>query len=169
MKYVRPIMICKDGPTTGISSYLGDLLHRLFMQVTHCRLFSNGLDVIEVFENYVDNVGLQSTTRFVTFDIDEICAHFSHELTLKALEYFLVKFSQIHALDGLLIKTIIDLVRLVLMNQYFVYRNKLYQQIYGSPLGNPLTIPLACMYFFYTQATWLTVMMSQEKNELFGR
>lgn len=162
-------MICKHGPTIGIALYLGDLLNRLFTQVTRCRLFSNGLEVVETLEYYAHKVGLQSITRFVTFNIDEICSYFSHDFAIKTLEYFLVKYGNVCNLNGLSPSTVIELVRLVLKNQYFVYRNQLHQQILGSALGCPLTIPLACIYFCYTQVKWLTVLIEQDKHELFGR
>jgi uncharacterized membrane protein len=69
------------------------------------------------------------------------------------------------------IEAIIQLIRLVLQNQFFIYENKLYQQIHGSASGSLVTIPLACIYLFYGQSlsSSLTHCLINNKNELFGR
>ncbi|CAF5222662.1 unnamed protein product, partial [Rotaria magnacalcarata] len=36
---IQPIVVCNDGPTIGISRYVGHLLGLLFNEATHCKLF----------------------------------------------------------------------------------------------------------------------------------
>ena len=63
--------------------------------------------------------------------------------------------------------TIIQLVQLILQHQYFLYENKLYQQLAGGPLSLPLTKTLVNIYLWYCQLD--LVSMLSNKKELFGR
>ncbi|CAF1156420.1 unnamed protein product [Didymodactylos carnosus] len=167
---VRPIMTCKDGPTMGIARYLRDLLWSIFHQLTGCLTLSNGANLVQAFELYSEKGYLQSTNLFTSFNINEFCNKFSHQVMIKALEHFLRTYGTEDNMHGLTIDTIIKLVSLVLQNQFFVYQDKLYEQTMGSASGLPLTIPLACIYIFYCQPTLLTALIVQQENqnELFG-
>ena len=95
---------------------------------------------------------------------------FSHDLMIKALEHFLVNYGTQKQMEDLSIETIVCLVRVVLANQFFIYRNKLYQQTTGILSNCPLNIPLTWIYMCYTQPAWISVLKNQkEQNELFGR
>ncbi|CAF2935437.1 unnamed protein product [Rotaria sp. Silwood2] len=154
----------------GISHCLSHLLWSIFTQATGCRIFTNGADLVQTFELYSRNNALQSTTLFVTFNIHELCTKFSHDIMFKALEHLLLTYGTEETMDGLTIETILQLVRLVLGNQFFVYQNRLYQQTIGNGSGCPLTIPLTYIYLCYCQPAWMSVLMAQkQQNELFGR
>ncbi|CAF3704716.1 unnamed protein product [Rotaria sp. Silwood1] len=103
--------------------------------------------------------------------MNDICTKFSHEKVINALEnFFNLHQSEIQeTCVGLTKEIIIELVRLVLQNQYFIYEKKLYQQIHGSASGSLLTIPLACIYLFYGQSTSLIHTLINNKKELFAR
>ncbi|CAF3277688.1 unnamed protein product [Rotaria sp. Silwood2] len=166
---VRPIMICNNGATMRISHYLSNLLWSIFHQQTGCKTFTNGAQLVQTFELYSKNQYLQSTTLFITFNIHEMCTKFSHEVMIKALEHFLLTYATQEKMEGLAIETILQLVRLVLDNQYFIYRNKLYQQTKGNASGCRLTIPLTCIYLCYTQPTLMSALIDQNHIELFGK
>ncbi|CAF5104595.1 unnamed protein product, partial [Rotaria sp. Silwood1] len=167
---IRPVVVCNKGPTMRISRYLCNLLWSLFHQLTGCRTFRNGVDVIENFESYARNNYLQSTTLFVTFNIHEICMNFSHEIMIKALEHFLLIYgTQVSMEEELAIETILQLVRLVLENQMVLYGSCLFEQTRGNASGCPLTIPLACIYLCYSQPALMSVLIAQKQQELFGR
>ncbi|CAF4175225.1 unnamed protein product [Rotaria sordida] len=167
---IRPVVVCNRTPIMRISRYLCKLLWSLFHQLTGCRTFHNGIDVIENFESYAKNNYLQSTTLFVTFNIYEICMNFSHEIMIKALEHFLIIYGpQVSMDEELTIETILQLVHLVLENQMVLYENCLFKQIRGNASGCPLTIPLACIYLCYSQPALMSVLMAQKQQELFGR
>ncbi|CAF4205173.1 unnamed protein product, partial [Rotaria sordida] len=65
------------------------------------------------------------------------------------------------------IATILQLVRLVLDEQYFIYNYNFYRQTTGSASGSSLTIPLVYIYLFYWQPDLLEDLIN--KNELFFR
>ena len=143
----------------------------MFNQITGCKTFANSDDIVHTLEQYDKHGCLHETTHFVTFNINDISTQFSHEMALQALEKFLtIHGSELQkTVEGLTNETIIQLVRLVLQNQYFIYENKLYQQIHGSASGSLLTIPLACIYLFYGQSSLSIHTLIRNKNELFGR
>ena len=157
-------------------TYLSDILWSMFNQVTGCKTFSNSDDLVYTLEQHIKHgYSLEQNTEFITFNIHEICTKFSHELAIQALEKFLqFHASELHLImteKVLTIKTIIELTRLVLQNQFFIYENKLYQQIHGSASGSLLTVPLAFIYFFYGQSSILSLIhcFINNPNELFGR
>ncbi|CAF1434591.1 unnamed protein product [Adineta steineri] len=158
---VQPIMICNDGPTEGICRFLGRLLGLLFNDSTHCKKFHKPVNVIHEMEFYQKNGQLQPTTLFATFNIDNLCLMFSHEQVIIALERFLnhCLLSDYH-IQGMTIDTILQLVRLVLDNQYFVYNYKFYKQTQGGASGSLLTIPFVHIYLFYWQHDLLNELRS---------
>ncbi|CAF2717588.1 unnamed protein product [Rotaria sp. Silwood2] len=168
---LQPIIICKNGPTFNLAHYLSDILWSIFNQIASCKTFANSDDIVYTLEQYVKHGYLHETTHFVAFNINDICTKFSHEKAIKALENFLnMHSSELQKItEGLTNKTIFELVRLVLQNQYFIYENKLYQQIHGGASGSLLTIPLACIYLFYGQSSILIHTLINNKNGLFGR
>ncbi|CAF1494537.1 unnamed protein product [Adineta steineri] len=158
---VQPNMICNDGPTEGICRFLGCLLGLLFNDSTHCKKFHKAVNVIHEMEFYQKNGQLQPTTLFATFNIDNLCLMFSHEQVIIALERFLnhCLLSDYH-IQGMTIDTILQLVRLVLDNQYFVYNYKFYKQTQGGASGSLLTIPFVHIYLFYWQHDLLNELRS---------
>ncbi|CAF4515840.1 unnamed protein product [Rotaria sp. Silwood2] len=160
-------MVCNDGPTTGICRFLGSLLGALFNEATHCRKFKKAVDVIHALEFYQKSGQLQPNTLFASFNIDDLCIRFSHEQAINALERFLNAYVPDHHIQGMTIDTILQLARLVLENQYFIYNYKLYQQTMGGASGSPLTIPLVYIYLFYWQQDLMNDLVP--KNELFVR
>jgi hypothetical protein len=160
-------MVCNDGPTIGIICYLGHLLGSLFNEATHCKTFYKAIDVIHTMEFYVKSGHLHPTTLFASFNIDELCITFSHQQVIIALEHFLNDYVPDRLIDGMTIDTIIQLVRLVLENQFFIHHYKLYRQIAGSASGSSLTIPLVYIYLFYWQPNLLNIFINE--NEVFGR
>ncbi|CAF1342751.1 unnamed protein product [Rotaria sordida] len=165
---VQPIIICNDGPTMGISRYLGRLLELLFNDATYCKKFHKAYNVIHAMEFYQKNGHLRPTTLFASFNINDLCLNFSHQQVMDALEHFLNSYiSSDHSIQGMTITTILQLVRLVLHEQYFLYNYKLYRQIAGCASGSLLTIPLVYIYLFYWQQNLLEDLIN--KNELFFR
>ncbi|CAF2979247.1 unnamed protein product [Rotaria socialis] len=164
---IQPIVVCNDGPTIGIAGYVGHLLGLLFNEATDCKLFSKSIDVIQAVEYYSQSGHLQPTTLFASFNIDDLCTRFSHDHAVAALERSLHSYAFDHLIQGMTIDTIVQLVRLVLENQYCVLGKNLYRQRIGGGSGLPLTIPLTYIYLFYWQQDPMNVFIN--KNELFGR
>ncbi len=156
----------------GIMRYLSRLLWSIFNQAYGCKTFSNGADAVHALEQYAKDGHLRSTSLLATFNVNDFCTRFPHEETIKALEHFLNVHGsqqQDEVGESLTNEIIIQLVRLVLDNQYFVYEDKLYQQIKGGASGSPLSIPLACIYMFHCRSALMTALIDHKNDELFGR
>ncbi|CAF3262907.1 unnamed protein product [Rotaria sp. Silwood2] len=118
-------------------------------------------------ELYQQSKHLQPTTLFASFNIDELCTMFSHQQAIEALKFVLDYHAFDHFIDGITIDTIIQLVRLVLKNQSFIYNDNLYQQIHDGASGSPLTIPLIYIYPIYWRRDLINIFVN--KHEAFGR
>ncbi|CAF2979230.1 unnamed protein product [Rotaria socialis] len=166
---VQPIMVCNDGPTMAIARYITPLLWSIFDRATNCIRFSNGaIDVVHAIERYAQNGHLKPSALFVTFNMDNLTTIFSHDETIAALKSLLSDQLKDQMIQGITVDTIIQLVYIVLQNQFCVSNNKLYQQFKGGASGLPLTMLLTYINMFYGQHRDL-VKSFVEKNELFGR
>ena len=152
----------------NVTRFLTHLLQPLYNYVTYSTTLERGIDVIDAIERYSSKGFLQSNTLFATACIHDLSTIIPHEQMIQTLERFLHEFltDQQH-LEGIQSSTIICLVRLLLENQYFLYENKLYQQIRGGARNSSLTILLANIYVFYWQQELIGTL--KKKNEIFGR
>jgi hypothetical protein len=140
-------------------------------QLTHCKLFSNSDQIVSDLEEYVSNDRLHENTQFITFSINDIGAKFSHQIIIEALQNFLRIYDDYEfgkTSKSITNDAMIELVRLVLQNQFFVYENKLYRQVCGGASGSLLTMPLACIYLFYSQSP-LLILTLKNSNDILGR
>ncbi|CAF3034520.1 unnamed protein product [Rotaria sp. Silwood2] len=85
---------------------------------------------------------------------------------IEALENFF-SFTSKTKIDGILTTTIIQLIRLILENQFSVYENKLYQQMIGSSIDSSLIRILIDIYIFYWQYDLLRIL--NKKRDIFFR
>ncbi|CAF4627615.1 unnamed protein product, partial [Rotaria sp. Silwood2] len=162
---VQPIIVCNDGPTMRISRYLGRLLGLLLNDANHCKKFNKAYNVIHAMNFYQNSGQFRPTTLFASFNINDLCINFSHHQVIDALENFLnLYISSDHSIQGMTISTILQLVRLVLDEQYFIYNYKLYRQTAGCASGSSLTIPLVYIYLYYWRRDFLEDLIN--KNEL---
>ena len=163
----RPRLLCTFGPTLSIARYLDRLLQPIYDQMASTTTFHKGADAVHALELYKQKGLLKPTTHFATLHIDHLHTMFPHKETIQALEHFLHDHGFNGHIQGLTINTIVQLVRLILRNQYFIYDNRLFQQMKGGGPGAPLTALLADIYMLYWQQNLVSIL--NEKNELFGR
>ena len=70
-------------------------------------------------------------------------------------------------IDGLSIDTIIELARIVLQGNVFVYNRKFYQQTVGGAMGSPFTLTLANIFMWKWEKQ--TILSNLPSHELYGR
>ena len=165
---LEPIVICKDGPTVGISRYLSHVLCSIIDQTIGCKTSVSETGVVLALESYRQQGHLRPTTLFATFNIHPVCTMFPHEMTIDALQALLETHGSEQQTHGLTNETIVRLVRLVLKNQFFLYQNQLYRQTIGGGSGSRVTLPLACIYLFHCLPGLITAL-SNSKHELLAR
>ncbi|CAF1365092.1 unnamed protein product [Rotaria sp. Silwood1] len=143
------VLVCCLGLTIDISRYISRLLQNIYDQATHSTTFFKASNVIYALENYAKEVHLQSNTLFAAVHVNDLCTLIPHEQLTESLQHFLYDYVPDGQVQGLTVDTIIELVRFVLQNQYFIFDNKICRQIKGCGSGQPLNHLLANIYMFY--------------------
>ncbi|CAF3548955.1 unnamed protein product [Rotaria sp. Silwood1] len=147
----QPVTVCCLGLTIGISRYISRLLQPIYDQATRSTTFFKATNPVHALENYAKEVRLQSNTLFAAVHVNELCTLIPHEQLTEPLQHFLYDYVPDGQVQGLTVDTIIELVRFVLQNQYFIFDNKICRQIKGCGSGQPLNHLLANIYMFYWQ------------------
>src|ERR1700730_14611788 len=88
------------------------------------------------------------------------------EESLQILREFLIEHG-CEKVNGISIDTIIQLARLVLTENAFVYDDKYYKQIIGGAMGSPFTLTLANIFMFDWEKD--LVHRQQTLEEIYGR
>jgi hypothetical protein len=156
-----------NGPSTGVSHFLDQLLRPLFDHVAKETTFVNGIDLVRQLEKYRHDGRLLPLTQFITFDVTDLYTMIPRNGSLEALGRFLVRHSVKGKIGSLSIDTILKLARLVLDTNYFVYDDKYYRHIKGGAMGSPFTMTLANVYMLEWEQPLVESQLRQ--NELYGR
>ncbi|CAF4059560.1 unnamed protein product, partial [Rotaria sp. Silwood2] len=153
--------------TINLSRFLIRLLQPIYDHVTFSKTFNTGVDVINALEEYNKKGLLRSNTLFVALHIHDLSTLIPHDHMYTTLQRFLCQYLFDREIEGLTLPTILDLVRLVVENQYILYENKFYQQIQGGACNAPLTMLLTNIFIYYWQQELMATLNVQ--NEIFGR
>jgi hypothetical protein len=155
------------GPTNRVSHFLDHLLRPIFDHVAKQTTFINGIDLVRQLEKYQVDGHLLLSTRFITFDVTDLYTMIPRNGALAALGRFLVKTSTRGKIGNLSVNTILQLARLVLDTNYFVYDNTYFRQIKGGAMGSPFTMTLANIYMLEWEQPLIESQLKQ--GELYGR
>ena len=155
------------GPTIGVSHFLDHLLRPVFDCVAEQTTFINGIDLVRQLENYRDSGHLRASTQFVTFDVTDLYTMIPRNGALEALGRFVMQNATKGKIGNLSVDTILQLSRLVLDTNCFVYESKYYRQIKGGAMGSPFTMTLANVYMLEWERSLIESQLSQ--GELYGR
>lgn len=156
-----------NGPSTGVSHFLDQLLRPVFDHVAQETTFVNGIDLVRKLEKYRDDGHLLPSTQFITFDVTDLYTMIPRNGALEALGRFLLRHSVKGKVGNLSIDTILKLARLVLDTNYFVHESKYYRQIKGGAMGSPFTMTLANVYMLEWEQSLVESQTSE--GELYGR
>ena len=155
-------------PIKLIASYVNILLQPFIEEIIHSSTsLSTGHDAIAALELYAQRGYLRSTTLLATIYIHDLDTTLLHHLMIEELEKFLLFHVPHGHIEGISIRTILQLVQLILENQFYIYDNQLYQQIAGGPTQTYLIRALIDIYLFHLQQHFLSIL--HQHNELFGR
>jgi hypothetical protein len=152
--------------TTKISKFLDRLIRPLFDRYARTTTIIDGTDLLHRLQLYSQQGYLKPSTLFVTFDITDLYTMLPQEESLRILSEFLRKY-ECEKVNKLTIETIIELARLVLETNAFVYGNKFYRQIIGGPMGSAFTLTLANIFMWNWQEQ--TILPQLPTQELYGR
>jgi hypothetical protein len=154
---LRPTISSINGPATGVSHVLDHVQRPIF----------NGIDLVRQLKKYRDSGYLLSSTQFITLDVTDLYTMIPRNGSLEALGRFLVQNSIKGKIGNLSVDTILQLARLVLDTNCFVYDNKYYRQIKGGAMGSPFTMTLANVYMLEWEQPLIELQRSQ--GEVYGR
>lgn len=152
--------------TRPISHFLDRSIRPLFDHYVRRTTIVDGTDLLDKLQLYERQSYLKSTTLFITFDITNLYTMLPQEDSLKILDEFL-REHQCHKIDGIDIDTIIQLARIVLEENVFVYDKKFYRQIQGGAMGSPFTLTLANIFMWKWEKQ--TILSRLSSQELYGR
>ncbi|CAF4098144.1 unnamed protein product, partial [Rotaria sordida] len=163
---LRPILNTIHAASKQISQFLDKLLRPLFDRFVRQTTFVDGADLLEQLQKYIQKGYFNSSTLFITFDITNLYTMLPQEESLAILTEFLHTHN-CERINGLSIDTIIELARIVLQANAFVYNNKFYRQIIGGAMGSALTLTLANIFMWKWERQ--TILPKLSSHELYGR
>jgi hypothetical protein len=155
-----------DAPTTGISRFLDRLIRPLFDKNVRSTTIVDGVDLITRLQKYAADGHLKPSTLFCTFDINNLYTMLPQEESLQILAEFLHTYGYTKV-KGIHVDTILQLARIVLEENAFVYGNKFYKQIIGGAMGSPFTLTLANIFMWKWEKQ--TILAKFATTEIYGR
>jgi hypothetical protein len=127
----------------------------------------DGTDLLDRLQQYIDKGYLTSSTLFITSDITNLYTMVPQEESLVILAEFLHEYGYEH-INGITIDTIIELARIVLEGNVFVYDDQFYQQIIGGAMGSAFTLTLANIFMWKWEKQTILPKLAASP-EIFGR
>jgi len=88
------------------------------------------------------------------------------EESLNIVKRFLIKHN-IEKVNSISLDVIIQLARIVLTENAFIYDKKYYKQILGGAMGSPFTMTLANIFMWHWERDFISDLHSS--NEMYGR
>ncbi|CAF1237188.1 unnamed protein product [Rotaria sp. Silwood1] len=163
---LRPILNTIHAVTKQISQYLDKLIRPLFDRFVRHTTFVDGADLLDQLQKYIQKGYFNSSTLFIIFDIANLYTMLPQEESLAILAEFL-RVHNCERINGISIDTIIELARVVLQANAFVYNNKFYRQIIGGAMGSAFTLTLANIFMWKWERQ--TILPKLPSHELYGR
>jgi hypothetical protein len=152
--------------TTAISKFLDRLIRPLFDRYCRATTIVDGVDLLDRLQQYIADGYLTASTLFITFDITDLYTMLPQEEALEILAEFL-REHECEKVNGISIETIVELARIVLKQNVFVYGNKFYRQILGGAMGSAFTLTLANIFMWKWEKQALHAKLSS--HEIRGR
>ena len=133
---LRPINSSIGSPTYEISKYLARILKYLYNDVYTVR---NSKE----FASFIFNQKIEPNERIVSFDVTSLFTSIPVDLALQIVKEELNNTTIWTQHTGLSADHIYGLLKFVLNNSYFMYEDCHYHQIFGCPMGSPVSAVIA--------------------------
>jgi hypothetical protein len=158
----HPIVLGSDDE----EEFLDKLIRPLFDMYASTTTIIDGVDLLRKLDAYCQQGYFTSSTLFIIFDITDLYTMLPQEESLKVLNEFLEEH-HCQRVNGISIETIIELARVVLEENFFLYKNKFYRQIVGGAMGSTFTLTLANIFMWKWQKQ--TILPQLPAHECYGR
>ena len=142
------------------------IIRSLFDKYAKSTTFADGVDLLDKLQRYIAAGYLTASTLFVTFDIIDLYTMLPQEEALAILAEFLHEHG-CEKVEKISIDTIVQLARLVLQENVFVYDKKYYRQVIGGAMGSPFTLTLANIFMWKWEKQ--AILSKISTLEVYGR
>ncbi|XP_067614011.1 uncharacterized protein [Eurosta solidaginis] len=131
---LRPICSFVNVPCYKLSKFVGSILENIISEDLNIK---SSLQLKEKINNFT----IQDYEILISFDVVSLFTNIPIHLAIRTIMRKWEKLETHTQIDKKQFQTILDFC--LRDNNYFSYNNTLYQQIYGMPMGNPLTPTIA--------------------------
>jgi len=148
---MRPIVDFRDSSTYLLEKYLKNILLPL-SKIENFNV-NNGYEVVSKLKQ----IKIEQDESMVSFDVKSLFTKVPMKETLEHIEEVLRTDNVWTENSKLAKEDIITLTKICINSSYFQFRDKIYQQVDGTPMGSPLSPVLADLY-----------LQSIEKQQVMG-
>ncbi|XP_055590862.1 uncharacterized protein LOC129742949 [Uranotaenia lowii] len=130
---LRPVVPCMTSPSYELSKYIGRILQASI---------NSKYNVKDSFEfcDFINNVVLPPDHILVSFDVVSLFTCIPRDLVLRNIIY---NWDAIKKNTNINLDMFLEIVNFCMSCSYFRFKNKFYQQTYGTAMGNPVSSPIA--------------------------
>ena len=138
----RPIVAGTNCPTHRVSHFVDILLQPFCVYVRS--YVRDSLDVLSKLPKIVND-----STALITFDVEALYTNISHDLGLRAIEYWLNAYPQL--ITRITPAFILESIKLILENNTFEFDGNNYRQITGTAMGTKCAPAYATLCLGYLE------------------
>ena len=134
---IRPIVSFINSPSYNIAKFLSNLLTPSTNKSPH--KLKNSLDAKNKLKNFI----VPQNFQLVSFDVKALFTSIPQNFAIDCVKTFLNNNTDIFDRTKLCVTEILELITICLDATLFVYNNKYYKQIKGTPMGSPVSVVIA--------------------------
>ena len=131
---LRPIVSCINSPCYNLSKYFNNILNKITDQHKYDLLSSIDL------KKSLDEITLDDSDMLVSFDVQAL---FTNIPTDNILELIRDRWSEIKIHTKIPMGLFLEILKFILDSGYFVHNGIIYKQVFGTPMGGPISPVLA--------------------------
>lgn len=132
---MRPVVASINTPSSRISKYLSNILKNLIAEDEF------NISDSYIFKDRISALTLDHDDRMVSFDVVSLFTNIPVHLTMDIISD---RWDELSRHTNIPRQTFFKLLKFCLVDaNYFVYKSVFYKQIYGMPMGNPLSSVIA--------------------------
>ena len=143
---IRPVINKTQAPPYKIAKYINKKMHHLLSLPNNY----NTKNSYEIAEE-LNEIKINENSRIITLDIKDLYVNLPLNRNMHATKYWLNKNN--NSKD--IIKQLLNIIKTVIQQNYFQYKNIFYQTVKGIAMGSPLSGTIAGLYLQYVEETYI--------------
>lgn len=137
---LRPIVSCINSPTYKLSKFISKLLQPTLGKTKYD--ISNSFQFAKEITQYT----IPNNNKLISFDVVSLYTNLESSLILKCIKR---RWAKIRDTSPIPLKELLEAVSLCLNSTYFSFKGQVYKQVFGSPMGSPVSATLANLTMEY--------------------